>query len=304
MYGTAEVLTALEECERKAFWMRTWERTKLDGNQTLQQALRAGLLSQRADFGEAAGEECYGLGVTPGLDTAHYDVHAEVCHLACLADVVTTALRKAGEPPWRVPEPHQFWKPSCFLSPDGEHLRRIVLVSSWNDDRHYQECRSWPSLGAVCAYGLPMQQAVIVLGAYRNGKRHSPWTKGLRHPMNKQLRFRKKTEVQTPFKETWRPVWREDFDDISTHDWLQAMLQDGVLQDLCFKVEIAVPEKAAREQILEMAKRKLDRLAAIEKLPDPQFVNCNWPKPCLFRTPCHAGREPQGGAFRILVSNP
>lgn len=300
MYGTAEMLTAFEQCPRKAHWMRAWERTKLDAAQMLQQAIRAGLTSQRADFGEAAGEECYGLGVDPGLSTPHYDVHSEVCHLSCIADIVTTAIRKASEPAWEVPEALESWKPSCFLSPDGMHLRRIVLVSNWNDDRHYNECRSWQSLGAVCAYELPMQQAVIVLGQNRNGKRHSPWTKGLRHPRNKQLRFRKKNDVSEPFKDTWLPVWREDFDDISTHDWLEAMLQDGVLQDVCFNVDIPVPEKTARQQILDLAKRKLERLAACEELPDPQFANCNWPKPCIFRTPCHAGREPQSGMFHVL----
>ena len=290
--------------------MRTWQRTKLDGNQMLQAALRVGLTSDRSDFGEAAGEQCYGMGVTPGLDTPHYDVHAEVCHLACIADVVTTAIRKASDRPWAIPEPIDLrdrgsgtWQPACFLSPDGLHLRRVVLASSWSDDRHYNECRSWFSLGEVCAYGLPMQQAVIVLGQNRSGKRHSPWTKGLRHPKNKKLRFRKKHDVSQPFKETWLPVWREDFDDISTREWLQTMLEDGVLKDVCFSVEIAVPEKAARQKILDLAARKLDALAKAAELPDPQFTNCNWPKPCAFRAPCHAGREPQKGSFQLLASS-
>ena len=304
MSGTAETLTAFEECPRKAFWMRTWKPNKLGGNAMLQRAIGAGVTSQRADFGEAAGEECYGCGVDPGLDTGHYDVHGEVCHLACIADIATTAIRKASEAPWKLPEPLEFWRPSCFLSPDGTHLRRIVLVSNWNDDRHYAEARSWLSLGEVCAYGLPMQQVVVVLGQTRNGKRHSAWTKGLLHPRNKQLRFRKKHDVSQPFKDSWQPVWREDFDDISTHEWLEAMLQDGVLQDLCFRVDIPVPEKAARQQVLDMAARKLDRLAALEDLPDSQFTGCNWPRPCVFRMPCHAGREPQKGSFQLLSSSP
>jgi len=299
MYGTAEMLTAFEECSRRAFWMRTWRRGKLEGNEMLQRAIRAGVMSARTDFGEAAGEECYGCGVEPGLATEHYDVHAEVVHLACIADIVATAIRKPAEPPWKIPESLAAWKPSCFLSPAGTHLRRIVLVSSWNDERHYSEARSWFSLGQVCAYGLPMQQAVIVLGQNRSGKRHGPWTKGLRHPRNKKLRFRKKNDVSEPFKDTWLPVWREDFDDISTHDWLEAMLQDGVLQDVCFNVDIPVPGKTARQQILDLAARKLERLENLKELPDEQFTGCNWPIPCVFRTPCHGGREPQKGPFRI-----
>jgi len=300
MLGTAELLTAFEQCPRKAYWLRFWEHIKIDGNTMLQRAIRAGLLSDRADFGEAAGEECYGMGIEPGLDTDSYDVHGEVCHLSALADVITSAIRKPTESPWKVPEKLENWRSSCFLSPDGSHLRRIVLVTSWSDDRHYSECRSWFSLGEVCAYGLPMQQVVIVLGQNRNGKRHSPWAKGLRHPANKKLRFRKKNDVSEGFKNTWLQVWREDFDDISTHDWLQAMLADGVLQDVCFNVDIPVPEKSARQAILDMAARKLEKVQNLDSLPDPQLTGCDWPRPCIFRVPCHGGRAPQRGVFEVV----
>lgn len=301
MQPSAEILTAFEKCSRMAFWMLSWQRYKMDAIQMLQAGVRAGVLeAERKDWGEVAGEQVYGLGVEPGLATSSYDVHAEVSHLACLADIVTTAIRKSSEPPWKIPEDLPLWKPSCFLSPDGSHLRRIVLVTSWSDDRHYSECRSWFSLGEVCAYNLPMQQVVIVLGQNRNGKRHSPWARGLRHPANKKLRFRKKTDVSEGFKSTWLQIWREDFDDISTHSWLQAMLADGVLQDVCFNVDIPVPEKSARQSILEMAARKLQRVQNLDSLPDPQLTGCDWPRPCLFRVPCHGGRAPQRGVFEVL----
>ena len=145
-----------------------------------------------------------------------------------------------------------------------------------------------------------MQMAVIVLGQNRSGKRHSAWARGLRHPLNKKLRFRKKNDKSDGFKSSWLEVWREDFDDITTAAWLQAMLDDGMLQDLCFSVEIPVPEKAARERIVEMAARKLEKIQNLDKLPDPQLSTCDWPRPCLFRTPCHAGREPKEGVFKIF----
>jgi hypothetical protein len=145
-----------------------------------------------------------------------------------------------------------------------------------------------------------MQQVVIVLGQSREGKRHSAWAKGLLHPVNKKLRFRKKNAVSEPFKSSWEQIWREDHDEITTRDWLQTMLSDGVLQDLCFSVNIAVPEKFACQSILDMAARKLEKLEKMKSLPDPQLTGCNWPKPCLFRTPCHAGKSPQKGLFKIL----
>ncbi len=271
----------------------------------LQAAIRAGVTeAERKDWGEVAGEELYALGSEPGLETAHYDVHSEVVHLACISDLVTTAIRKPGEAPWQTPEPMRLgdgpeWISGAYLDPQGEHLRRTVLVSNWSDDRHYSESRSWFSLGEVCIYSLPMQQVVVVLGQARGGKRHGPWAKGLRHPLNKGLRFRKKRDVASGFKSSWEEVWREDYDEISTQEWLQAMLEDGVLQDVCFNVDIPVPAAAVRERIVEMAKRKMDKLAGLTELPDPQLTGCDWPVPCVFRDPCHAGREPREGLYRI-----
>jgi hypothetical protein len=304
--NTPTLLTHFETCDRKGFWSRTRERAKVDDGALLQRAIGAGVLEgRRLDWGEAAGEAAYGMGVEPGLETSHYDVHAEVVHLACLADAIATAVRKPGERPWQIPEPIEMknglrWQPNAYLDPKGIELRRLVLCSAWNNDRHYSEARSWFSLGEVCLYGLPMKQVVIVLGQKKHGKRYSPWAKGLRHPANKKLRFRKKNDVTKGFKDTWIEAWREDYDEISTQEWLQAMLDDGVLQDVCFTVQIAVPAAEARKRIVEMAARKLERLAALTKTPDPQLTGCDWPAPCVFRVPCHAGREPQKGMFTVL----
>src|SRR5208337_1112238 len=305
MPGTDEMLTALEQCPRKAFWMRQWKRYKLDAVEMLEAGVSAGLLeTRRKDWGELAGETVYGLGVEPGLETAHYAVHDEVVHLAAIADLAATALRK--DEPWALPEPVQIldgvtWRPSALLNAAGDHLRRVVFASSWSDDRHYSLCRSWPSLGNVCARNLPMQLVICILGQHRNGKYHGPWTKALRHPLNKKLRFRKKHDVAEGFKSTWTQIWREDYDDVTTHDWLQAMLGDGVLQDACFSVDIPVPEQAARRRIVDLAARKLERLAAMKDLPDMQLTGCDWPAPCVFRGPCHRGLEPstKNGFVRI-----
>lgn len=304
--NSPRLLTSYEHCNRAGYWSRSWERAKLDETEMLQAAIRAGVTeATRTDWGEVAGEEAYALGIEPGLDTTHYDIHAEVVHIACLADIITTAIRKPLEGPWKTPEPVALengilWNSGAYLDPSGDHLRRVVLASAWSDDRHYSQCRSWQSLGEVCVYGLPMQMAVIVLGQHRGGKRYSAWTKGLRHPINKKLRFRKKNDKSEGFKSSWLEVWREDYDDISTAAWLQGMLDDGVLQDLCFSVEIPVPEKDARERIVKMAARKLEKIQNLGTLPDPQLSTCDWPKPCNFRGPCHDGRQPKEGVYRFF----
>jgi hypothetical protein len=300
------LLTYFEQCARKGYWGRLHERIRLDDTEMLQTALRAGLTTERTDFGDCAGEECYGLGVEPGLNSDFYDVHSQVVHLSCLADIICCAIRKPLEAPWTLPEPIKLggdgplWTSGAYLSPDGSHLRRVVLATSWNDNRHYSEARSWFSLGECAAYDLPMQQATIILGQNRDGKRHSHWTKALLHPVNRKLRFRKKHDVSEGFKSTWLPVWREDHDEITTSMWLQGMLDDGVLSDLCFSVEIPALEKSARQRILDLAASKLEKVQNLDSLPEPQLSTCDWPQKCLFRDDCHAGRFPRKGVFRLL----
>jgi hypothetical protein len=139
-----------------------------------------------------------------------------------------------------------------------------------------------------------MKEAVIILGANRDGKRHGYWSKGLRHPVNKKLRFRKKTDVSVGFKSTWATIFREDYDDIPTADWLSAMYKDGVLEDSAFSVTVDVPTKEARQHVLDLAARKLDRLMSLKTVPDEQYTGCSWPTKCTFISPCHSGQSPSG----------
>lgn len=292
---TAELITFDESCHRAGHWAQSWEKYKLTPTQMLQIGVESGVMeTKRKDWGEFAGETVYGLGVEPGIISNEQDHHSEVVHLACIADIATCAVRRPGEAPWKEPDTLQSWSTSALLSPDGSHLRRIVFVSNWSDDRHYSVCRGWQSLGDVCHYNLPMQIVVVVLGQHRSGKYHSYWSHGLRHPVSKQLRFRKKNDKANPFKNSWLEVWRSDFDEISTQQWLAGMLDDGVLKDCCFKIDVQVPDKDARRKVIELAARKLDRIAKTKTLPDIQYTGCDWPQPCLFRSNCHKGDEPSG----------
>ena len=295
---SSTLLELYERCPRAGYFGAKWKRRKLTETEILQEGVRVGVTTLRPDFGQAAGEHCFSLGADPGLISDQQDVYGQVVHLAALADIVTTALRKSKQP-WLLAGPVELgpgniWRSACFLSPDRLHLRRVALVSTWSDDRHYSEARSWRSLGEMCVHSLPMQQAVVVIGQSRNGKRHSWWTHGLRHPVNKQLRFRKRNQVAEGFKATWKEVWREDFDDVTTEEWLQAMLADDVVKDCCFNVDLALPEKAAREGIVNLARRKFEAIAAIKEKPDQNLTTCDWPTVCPFLKPCHKNDEPSG----------
>lgn len=300
--NSADMLTGFERCGRIPWWGRDWKPRKLKPVEMIESGVRAGLLElTRSDFGELAGEEVYGYGSDPGIDSKQYDQHSEVVHLACIADIVTCALRRPGSDPWKLAPDLPDWTSGCYLSPDGKHLRRVIFVTSWNDDRHYSVMRSWECLGEVCAHGMPMQIAVVRLGQHLDGRYHSFWTHGLRHPANKVLRFRKRNKVDEPFKESWIEVWREDYDDISTLEWLQGMLDDGVLQASLLKSDLPVPKEEHRQRILDLARLKLELIKATKRLPMQNLSTCDWPSACRHRDHCHAQQEPSAvyGFIRI-----
>jgi len=278
--------------------MRAWESNKLSTTQMLQIGVRAGVTEAiRKDIGEVAGEEVYGLGADHQLISTQMDVHSEVVHLACIADVVTTALRKGG--PWRPSEPVEIgkghtWTSDVYLDTSGTHLRRVIFVSAWDENRHYSVLRSWASLANVCIHGLPLQIAVVILGAHRSGKYYGYWSKAVMHPANKTIRFRKRNDISSRFKDTWIQCWREDHDQISSQAWLQSMLDDGVLQDSLLLVDLPVPEKSARDHVIDLAVQKLDKMAETKVLPIQNLSTCDFPRPCIFRSNCHGGAEPSG----------
>ena len=295
---TAEILTAFEECRRKAYWLRDWESNKLTATQMLQIGVSAGLMEPtRKDWGQVASETLYALGANHGLVSKQHDIHAEIVHLSAIAEAVATVLRK--DAPWRAPEPVEIgnghtWESDAFLDPSGERLRRILFVSSWNDDRSYSLCRSWGSLGSVCIHELPLQMAVVLLGAHKDGKFHGYWSRAYRHPVSKQIRFRRRNNVGEGFKSSWGQVFREDYDDVSTQSWLQAMLDDSVLQDSLLVIDLPIPERSAQQRILDLAAKKLDELWSTGTIPDQQLATCDWPSPCPLRSPCHSGNQPSG----------
>jgi hypothetical protein len=272
----------------------------------LSEAIRAGLVAPASTepYGEVSGAEVMQLAEDRGLDTDGQDVYARVIHIAALSDILVSAIRKPNDPAWIRPTISHFypsneatkWEPDCYLSPDGTKLRRITLVSNWTDARHYSECRSWFTVGEIAHLGLPMQLIVLVIGQERNGKRHTPWTTGFTHPMNRQLRFRKKSRSTSEvFNDKWEKIWREDHAEITRETWLNAMLKDDVLPEVCFKIDVPVPDRLQVERIKDMAARKMERLAAMKDVPEPNLSTCDSP-PCAFRKICHTlpERVPSG----------
>lgn len=301
-----ELLTVYEPCNRAGYWDRDWERIKIGLDELLQAGLKEGVTTERKDFGEAAGEAIISIAASREVVSDQHNIYDQCVHLASIADIVSCAIRKPSEAPWLIPQsvilPNgQQWHSGAFLSPDGTKLRRIALTSNWSDNKHYSFARSWFSLGEAAIFEMPMQQVTIILGQHRDGKRHGYWSHGLQHPVSKQLRFRKKTDKAIPFKSSWIEVWREDYDQISTAEWLSAMLTDGVLKDVAFTVDVPVPEKSVRKNLMDLAARRLDEIYSANILPEKQLSTCDWPEVCPHRAHCHADAEPSGryGFVRI-----
>jgi hypothetical protein len=297
---TAELLTYYETCERKGVWSRDWTFGRLGPTALLHQAISDALLDrENEDHGRYAGERLMELVHDFGIETRNHSPYEVATHHACLADILTTHLRKGTESPWERPPVVEIasgvtWETSAFLEPSGEKLRRVILVDHWGEDRNYSELHSWYTLGEMAVYRMPMTEVVLALGASRDGKRHSPWTKGLLHPRNKKLRFRriKRTKFEG-FTETWIPIWREDYDQIARETWLAGMEEDDVLQDLCFLVDVPMQPKSVLDKFREMACRKLEQLYKRERLPGGSLSVCDDVRqgPCPFQKCCYSVPE-------------
>lgn len=304
MQDTAAIITTDEECHRKGHWSLQWEKNKLTPARMLDLGIRAGLTYGGQDFGEEAGSVVYELGATRGVDSEQHDQHSEVVHIASMADIVSVAARKQGDKPWKSPDPLEDWEPSCFISPDGQYLRRIVTVSNWGEERQTTITRSWATLGPVAFYDLPMQIAVVITGNRRDGRYHSFWSHALQHPQNKKLRFRKKNDIGTAFKSSWLECWRSDHDEITTQAWINAMCEDDVLKDLFFKIDMPRLEEVTRRRVMDVAKRKLERIRNTKVVPDEQYTSCSFPVKCSYLSCCNQGKEPNGRFGFIPVNHP
>ncbi len=139
-------------------------------------------------------------------------------------------------------------------------------------------------------YNLPMQLIWLVIGQQRDGLRNSPWTSGFLHPMNRELRFRKRSKGTrlegNVFNDRWEKVRREDHAEISRETWLESMLRDDVLNEVCFREDVPIPPEIHLTRVRDMAKRKLDRLHALKEKPEANLSGCEWPVPCPFRKLC------------------
>lgn len=294
-----ELLTAAESCSRRGFYAARWHKHRLTSSEMTRLAVTSALRSDVPDIGEAAGSNVMTLARDRGLDLDGSNVYRVAVNHSAIADIVATAIRKPGEPAWLKPPAVPDWISSASIDSTGSYLRRFLPVSTWNEDRQRHEIRSWFTLGETATYGLPMQLIVAILGPTAGGRRTGYFSKALLHPSRSSLRFRLRSRKTVEgFKESFTSIYREEHDQISREQWLDAMHADGVLADSLFVVHVPVPGELEIQAIRDLAKRRLDALPL--ELPDRQLSTCDGPlAACPFRVCCWSQPEsrPDDGGF-------
>lgn len=289
--GSAVLLQFDDRCGRAGFYAQRWERLKVRPLEALYLAIEEGLTDEGGgDPGQVAGDAIMTLAADRGIDSKNDDLFGNANHLAHLADMITYVLRTGS--PWERPEDtvvgKEPWTSSVFLRPGGTGLRRVILADHWTANRAESEANSWRSRGEAVAYRLPsITQVVVVIGQNRGERYHSPWTKAWRHPVNSQLRMRKRSGEH--FGGSWKPTFREELQEVDRQVWLDTMTADGVLPECLFEVQTDPPEKAEYDHLL---REKLSELRSRQAPPRRHLSQCHWPSPCPYSSVCPSFIEP------------
>ncbi len=279
--GSPEILTAFESCQRRGFWQQSWQKHRLSALQMLNESVRDALTYPGPDDpGEYAGSSVMTLAAERGLDVDgnKVNIYRSVSNHAAIADLILTIARKPGEAPWESAPKSSTWNSSALMDPAGDHLRRFLAVSNWNEERAASEIRSWQVLGEICQFQMPMQLVIANIGQQFSGRRRSFWSRGVMHPFTKQIRFKlsRKAHV-SEFKETWAEVWREEHDEVSREKWIEGLIGDDVLPEMLFVVDVPMPSEIVVQKIRDMAGRKLDQISKLRELPERQLSTCHSP---------------------------
>jgi hypothetical protein len=131
---------------------------------------------------------------------------------------------------------------------------------------------------------------VVLIGQRREGRHHSPWSKGFLHPRSRNLRIAKRSGEK--FDGNWIQCWREEQENISRDKWLDAMRADRIMNDVLFDVEVPVPDPAFQSKIGQLASRKMEAITGTTEVPPPNISVCDWPQRCGFAQCCWEFTEP------------
>lgn len=250
----AACMESWEGCRRRWTWQQNHELIRVTPMGALYRAIDQYLTADKVEpdvikawIMTEAGER--------GIWSKRQDTYDMMTNYAHLAECVARILRQPSAGPIEKHRPIEIakrmeWQPNSYLIDNGLRIMRVVLVDHWDEDRQASELHSWRTVGDVCTTELPMTLRVIVIGHNREGRRHSAWTKGQQHPVNRQLRFARKHGKADGLAASWKTVWREECG-INAQAWLEQMSRDGVLRELAFDRPVKVPGPIQRQRVID-----------------------------------------------------
>lgn len=181
-----------------------------------------------------------------------------VRHVESVAEVIALALRsRLGQAKClgTIQVGEHEWQSNLFEC--RRELHRIVLCSHIDDDSLRSFAHSWQTVGELAAVERPITLTVVIVGPQRGGRRHSAWSKGFQHPIQKNLRFAPRKR-DSGFTENWKQVWREQTN-YTAQTWLEQMQNDEVLDELIQSRKIAY---RGEDERMVQAKRDMLTIAA------------------------------------------
>lgn len=310
---SARDFDTFDRCERRYAFERRWAPRILSTTALLHRSFDAALGSP--DPEGAARAEALRLASTHDILTTALDPYASALHLGALAGIVAYHLNTLHGKLRRAlaPEAERWHWDSGVWQDSAGGLHRFALVDHWDEDRLASEAHSWATVAELVVLRQPLQLHGVVVGPARGGRRHSPWTKGLIHPMTRGtvkqvsslgLRFAPRGKNKTAgFTDAWTSVWREIRTDISTAHWLEAMARDRVLDDL---VATRTVRFAAGDARLAAAERDMtglrERMAAAATDAPMRRTACDalGRGACPFQSVCYAAKAIQPGDLPLL----
>ncbi len=231
MLLSALLLDTFDRCPRRYALEQQYQPRVLSPLALLYAGVEGGLLAD--DPCEGARDAVRALAATRDIDSPHLAAISCVRHVGLMAEVIALELRhrlgllhRLAPMPWHGHE----WQSALFEDKKGQ-LHRVILVAHVDDDVLRGFAHAWGTVGEMAVLERDLNLIFVAIGAQRQGRRHSHWTKGFRHPVQRSaLRFAARKKANG-FTSGWMPVWR-DQTDIPAGVWLKQMHADDVLGDM------------------------------------------------------------------------
>ncbi len=269
MILSSYLLDVYDRCPRRFAFERTHESRTISPLGLLYKAVEGSLVA--AD--PAQGSRDAIMEVTARLDVAagdHLSPISAVRHVDAMAEVIALALRARlgkAKPVEPVRVGCHEWQSGLFDFHGSLH--RIILASHLDDDSLRSFAHAWQTIGELAALERPITLTAVLVGAQRGGRRHSHWSKGFLHPIQRSLRFGRRRGGADGFTEGWKECWREQ-SNIKADVWLERMRNDDVLDDLIVSRRVGY---SGSDERMRQARADLVQIAPLmETAVDPMSL--------------------------------